>query len=270
MSLRNQKVVIPQFLDVDSVSLANSVQVPDLNQFTLCFEARENSNNSQDWKAFSYCDSSSKELFSFGKTKEGHFIYISDTECFLDNDLGINPDGAFFTETFEELCIVWDSSSGAIGLNFRSTYKTVYCSDTFQKVIAGNGKLVLGSDRKDISSLNGDIYNFRLWNFTMNSQTLSNLSCDVKGTIVDWENDFWNIPTTLLKAENNLTCGEHLLLLLFLPCIVANDLIFPHRNLPVSGHVTSSSKGHILHWGMFSLFVNSEVHFFISRASKYD
>ncbi|XP_072852047.2 adhesion G-protein coupled receptor G6 isoform X1 [Pogona vitticeps] len=211
VSLRNQKVVIPQFLDVDSVSLANSVQVPDLNQFTLCFEATENSNNSQDWKAFSYCDSSSKEFFSFGKTKEGHFIYISGTQCLLDDTLGINPDGAFFTETFEELCIVWDSSSGTIGLNFRNTYKTAYCFDTFGKVIAGNGKLVLGSDRKDINSLNGDIYNFRLWNFTMNSQALSNLSCDVKGTIVDWENDFWSIPTTLLKAENNLTCGSYLI-----------------------------------------------------------
>nr|XP_020669684.1 adhesion G-protein coupled receptor G6 [Pogona vitticeps] len=211
VSLRNQKVVIPQFLDVDSVSLANSVQVPDLNQFTLCFEATENSNNSQDWKAFSYCDSSSKEFFSFGKTKEGHFVYISGTQCLLDDTLGINPDGAFFTETFEELCIVWDSSSGTIGLNFRNTYKTAYCFDTFGKVIAGNGKLVLGSDRKDINSLNGDIYNFRLWNFTMNSQALSNLSCDVKGTIVDWENDFWSIPTTLLKAENNLTCGSYLI-----------------------------------------------------------
>ncbi|XP_063150408.1 adhesion G-protein coupled receptor G6 [Candoia aspera] len=212
VSLKNQKVVIPQFLDSDSVSLANSIQVPELNQFTLCFEATANNRNNHDWKVFSYGDSS-VEFFSFGKTKKGHFIFISDTECFLNDalDVGLNED--FFTETFEELCIVWDSLSGTVGVNVKQMYKTVRCSDTYGKVIPGNGKLVLGSDRDDISPLTGDMYNFRLWNFTMNSQSLFNLSCDEKGNIVDWENDFWSIPTTFLKAENNLSCGSYLILL---------------------------------------------------------
>ncbi|KAM6467179.1 adhesion G-protein coupled receptor G6 isoform 1-T1 [Liasis olivaceus] len=210
VSLKNQKVVIPQFLDADSVSLANSIQVPELNQFTLCFEATANNRNNRDWKAFSYGDSS-VEFFSFGKTKQGHFILISDTECFLNDalDVGLNED--FFTETFEELCIIWDSLSGTVGVNVKQMYKTVRCSGTYGKMIPGNGKLVLGSDRDDISPLTGDMYNFRLWNFTMNPQSLFNLSCDEKGNIIDWENDFWSIPTTFLKAENNLSCGSYLI-----------------------------------------------------------
>ncbi|XP_070589739.1 adhesion G-protein coupled receptor G6 isoform X2 [Erythrolamprus reginae] len=209
VSLKNQKVVIPQFLDSDSVSLANSIQVPELNQFTLCFEARANNSNNYEWKAFSYGDSS-VEFFSFGKTKQGHFIVISDSQCFLNDALDIGPDDNIFTETFEELCISWDSSSGIVGINIKEMYKTVHCLDTYGKMIPGNGKLVLSSNREDISPLPGDMYNFRLWNFTMNSQSLFNLTCDEKGNIIDWENDFWSIPTTFLKAENNLSCGSYL------------------------------------------------------------
>lgn len=210
MSLRNQKVIIPKFQDVGSVSLARSIQVPELTQFTLCFEATENNNDGRDWKAFSYSSSPSTEQLSFKKTKNGHSLFIVDSECELDSALDTNPSGDFFTQTFEQLCIIWDSISGSIGIHGKNMYKTKNCFDTSGKVIPGNGKLVLGSDRNEINSLNGDIYNFRLWNFTMSSQALSNLSCDVKGNLVDWENDFWSIPTSALKAENNLSCGEHL------------------------------------------------------------
>ncbi|XP_007056338.2 adhesion G-protein coupled receptor G6 isoform X3 [Chelonia mydas] len=211
VSLRNQKVIIPQTSDVDPVSVAKTVPVPELSQFTLCFEATKASNAANDWKAFSYSDPLSTELLSFGKTTKGHFLSISGTECILDSVLITNSDGDFFTETFEQLCIVWDGFSGIIGVNGKSIYHTVLCSGTFGQVIPGNGRLVLGSDSNEISSLNGDIYNFRLWNFTMSSQKLSNLSCDVKGNIVDWENDFWSIPTSALKAENNLSCGSYLI-----------------------------------------------------------
>ncbi|XP_067398443.1 adhesion G-protein coupled receptor G6 [Emydura macquarii macquarii] len=207
VSLRNQKVIIPQTPDVDPVSVAKTVPVPELREFTLCFEATQASNDTNDWKAFSYRDSLSKEFLSFGKTTKGHFLSIVGTECILDTI----SDGDFFTETFEQLCIVWDGLSGTIGVNGKSINRTVPCPGTSGQVIPGNGRLVLGSDSNEISSLNGDIYNFRLWNFTMSSQKLSNLSCDVKGNIVDWENDFWSIPTSALKAENNLSCGSYLI-----------------------------------------------------------
>ncbi|NWZ63508.1 AGRG6 protein, partial [Acrocephalus arundinaceus] len=210
VSLRNQKVIIPQVLDIDVVSVAETVSVPELRQFTLCFEATKgNSDDNDDWKVFSYTDALLKELFSFGKTTKGHFLSISGTQCILKNALPRNAE--FFTGTFQQLCVVWDSFSGTIGVYAKSTYHVVNCPEIFEKVIPGNGRLVLGSNSNEVSSLNGDIYNFRLWNFTMNAQTLANLSCDVKGNIVDWENEFWSIPTSALKAENNLSCGSYLI-----------------------------------------------------------
>uniref|UniRef100_A0A8C0UUJ4 Adhesion G-protein coupled receptor G6 n=1 Tax=Cyanistes caeruleus TaxID=156563 RepID=A0A8C0UUJ4_CYACU len=206
VSLRNQKVIIPQVPDIDDVSVAETVSVPELRQFTLCFEATKgNSDDNDDWKVFSYTDALLRELFSFGKTTKGHFLSISGTQCILKNALPRNAE--FFTGTFQQLCVVWDSFLGTVGVYAKSTYHVVDCPEIFDKVIPGNGRLVLGSNSNEVSSLNGDIYNFRLWNFTMNAQTLANLSCDVKGNIVDWENEFWSIPTSALKAENNLSCG---------------------------------------------------------------
>ncbi|XP_042668587.1 adhesion G-protein coupled receptor G6 isoform X3 [Centrocercus urophasianus] len=210
VSLRNQKVIIPQDPDADAVSVAETVLVPELSQFTLCFEAtKSGSDDNDDWKIFSYTDASSKEFFGFGKTTKGHFLSISGTQCILDNALPRNVE--FFTGTFEQLCVIGDSFSGTIGVYAKNIYRNTYCPDMFGKVIPGNGRLVLGSNSNEVSSLNGDVYNFRLWNFTMNAQTLANLSCDVKGNIVDWENEFWSIPTSALKAENNLSCGSYLI-----------------------------------------------------------
>ncbi|KFO71300.1 G-protein coupled receptor 126, partial [Cuculus canorus] len=210
VSLRNQKVIIPQVPDVDAASVAETVLIPELSQFTLCFEAtKASSDDNDDWKVFSYTDVLSTEFFSFGKTTKGHFLSISGTHCILENALLQNPE--FFTGTFQQLCVVGDSFLGSIGIYAKSTYDTVYCPGIIGKVIPGNGRLVLGSNSSEVSSLNGDIYNFRLWNFTMNAQTLANLSCDVKGNIVDWENEFWSIPTSALKAENNLSCGSYLI-----------------------------------------------------------
>ncbi|NXV27432.1 AGRG6 protein, partial [Rissa tridactyla] len=210
VSLRNQKVIIPQVPDVDAVSVSEAVSVPELSQFTLCFEATKgSSDDNDDWKVFSYTDAFSKESFSFGKTTKGHFLSISGMQCILENALPRNAE--FFTGTFQQLCVVGDSFSGSIGVYAKNTYHIVYCPDIFGKVVPGNGRLVLGSNSNEVSSLNGDIYNFRLWNFTMNAQTLANLSCDVKGNIVDWENEFWSIPTSALKAENNLSCGSYLI-----------------------------------------------------------
>ncbi|XP_069708125.1 adhesion G-protein coupled receptor G6 isoform X5 [Phaenicophaeus curvirostris] len=210
VSLRNQKVIIPQVPDVDAASVAETVLVPELSQFTLCFEAtKASSDDNDDWKVFSYTDVLSTEFLSFGKTANGHFLSISGTQCILETALPQKPE--FFTGTFQQLCVVGDSVLGSIGIYTKSTYGIVSCPGIIGKVIPGNGRLVLGSNSNEVSSLNGDIYNFRLWNFTMNAQTLANLSCDVKGNIVDWENEFWSIPTSALKAENNLSCGSYII-----------------------------------------------------------
>ncbi|XP_062042836.1 adhesion G-protein coupled receptor G6 isoform X2 [Lepus europaeus] len=211
VSLRNQKVILPQTLDAYQVSVAKSISIPELSAFTFCFEAIKAGNEDNDWTAFSYSNASFAQLLSFGKAKSDYFLTISGSKCSLSSVLPVKEKEDIFTESFEQLCIVWNNSLGSIGVSFKRNYETVRCDSTISKVIPGNGRLLLGSNRNEIASLKGDIYNFRLWNFTMSSKILSNLSCNVKGNVVDWENDFWNIPTIALKAESNLSCGSYLI-----------------------------------------------------------
>nr|KAF6503704.1 adhesion G protein-coupled receptor G6 [Rousettus aegyptiacus] len=211
VSLRNQKVILPQALDVYQVSIAKSVSIPELRAFTICFEATKIGKEDNEWMAFSYSDASFTQLLSFGKAKSGYFLSISGSKCLLNSVLPVKDKEDIFTESFEQLCIIWNNSLGSVGISFKRNYEAVPCDSTISKVISGNGKLLLGSNQNEIASLKGDIYNFRLWNFTMNSKLLSNLSCNVKGNVVDWQNDFWNIPTLALKAESNLSCGSYLI-----------------------------------------------------------
>ncbi|XP_054992917.1 adhesion G-protein coupled receptor G6 isoform X1 [Sorex araneus] len=211
VSLRNQKVILPQTLDAYQVSVAKSVSIPELSAFTLCFEATKVGKDDNEWTAFSYSDASLTPLLSFGKDKSGYFLFISGSKCLLNSVLPVKDKEDIFTESFEQLCLVWNNSLGSVGVNFKRTYEAFPCDSTISKVIPGNGKLLLGSNQNEIASLKGDIYNFRLWNSTMNSKILSNLSCNVKGNVVDWQNEFWNIPTLALKAESNLSCGSYLI-----------------------------------------------------------
>ncbi|XP_057345127.1 adhesion G-protein coupled receptor G6 isoform X2 [Manis pentadactyla] len=211
VSLRNQKVILPQTLDVYQVSVAKSVSIPQLSAFTLCFEATKVGKEDSEWIAFTYSDASFTQLLSFGKSKGGYFISISGSKCLLNSVLPVKDKEDIFIENFEQLCILWNNTVGSIGVNFKRNYEAVPCDSTIGKVIPGSGKLVLGSSQNEVASIKGDIYNFRLWNFTMNSKILSNLSCNVKGNVIDWQNDFWNIPTLALKAENNLSCGSYLI-----------------------------------------------------------
>nr|XP_020142822.1 adhesion G-protein coupled receptor G6 isoform X3 [Microcebus murinus] len=211
VSLRNQKVILPQTPDAYQVSVAKSVSIPELSAFTLCFEATQVGSDDSDWTAFSYSDATFTHLLSFGKGESGYFLSISGSKCLLNSAFPITEKEDIFSESFEQLCMVWNNSLGSVGVNFKRNYETVLCDSTVSKVIPGNGKLSLGSNQNEISSLKGDIYNFRLWNFTMNSKILSNLSCNVKGNVVDWQNDFWNVPTVALKAESNLSCGSYLI-----------------------------------------------------------
>ncbi|KAM8945508.1 adhesion G-protein coupled receptor G6 [Pelodytes ibericus] len=208
VTLRNQKVIVPRNIS-SSISISSKVSMPNLNQLTVCFEATKTGNSTEDWKAFSYWISSTDE-FSFGKSAVGHFVSISGVQCILDPVLPLLPNGEFFKESFQQICIVWNSLSDKIGVNTDNKYQNVSCSNLENLSIRGNGKLILGSYDNKIGPLEGDIYNFRLWDNAMDSTALSNLSCDVKGNIINWENDFWNIPSWARKAESNLSCGTSL------------------------------------------------------------
>ncbi|KAM4770928.1 adhesion G-protein coupled receptor G6 [Rhinophrynus dorsalis] len=209
VSLRNQKVTVPQDQSLGIVSVSNTVSIPDLHQFTVCFEATKSNNSLAEWKAFSYWTSSTDSL-SFGKTAKGHYLSIIGVKCKLDSALPLLATGELFRESFEPLCISWDSVSLKVAVNTKNTYQTVPCPSTRGLAIPGKGHLMLGSYDNKIGSLQGDIYNFRLWDTVIDQRNLSNLSCDVKGNIVNWENDFWTIPTWARKADNNLSCGTSL------------------------------------------------------------
>lgn len=211
VSLRNQKVILPQTLDAYQVSVAKSVSIPELSAFTLCFEASKAGNEDGDWIAFSYSDESLRQSLSFEKANHGYFLSISGSRCLLNSALPVRENEEIFTDSFEQLCLVWNNTLGSVGVNFKKNYETVPCDATMSMVIPGDGALLLGSDRDEIASLKGSIYNFRLWNFTMDSRVLANLSCSVPGNVVDWHNDFWSISTQALKAETNLSCGSYLI-----------------------------------------------------------
>lgn len=211
VSLRNQKVILPQTLDAYQVSVAKSISIPELKAFTLCFEASKVGSEEEDWTAFSYSDGSHTQLLSLEKAKNGYFLSISGSRCLLNNALPVKEKEDIFTENFEQLCLMWNNSWGSVGIHFKKNYETVPCDSTISAVVPGDGTLLLGSDRDEIASLKGSIYNFRLWNFTMDLKTLSNLSCSVSGNVIDWHNDFWSISSQALKAESNLSCGSYLI-----------------------------------------------------------
>ncbi|XP_069625290.1 adhesion G-protein coupled receptor G6 isoform X3 [Ranitomeya imitator] len=209
VSLQNQKVTIPQNQSSGLVSLSSKVSVPLLKQLTICFEATKTNNSIENWKAFSY-HTSNKDHLSFGKEAYGHVFTVSDIPCILDPALLLDGSKDFFTESFQQLCVIWNSSSDYVFVSTKNSYQAVSCPDAKDLSIPGNGNLTLGSYSSGIEPLHGDIYNFRLWDFAMDSGTLANLSCEVKGNVINWENDLWNIPSWARKAESNLSCGTFL------------------------------------------------------------
>ncbi|XP_075453225.1 adhesion G-protein coupled receptor G6 isoform X3 [Ascaphus truei] len=239
VSLRNQKVIVPQNRSSGVVSVSSNVSLPGLSQLTVCFEATLSSNSSEGWKAFSYW-SSSTDVLSFGKIASGHSLFISGVQCILDSGLPLLGNGEFFRESFEQLCIAWDSHSDKVGVNTKNTYRTVSCPTTQGLAIPGNGNLILGSYDAKIGPLQGDIYNFRLWDVAMDSNALSNLSCDMKGNIVNWENDFWSIPSWARKAESNLSCATVTSTVIPSPTIVTTNMPDIHSTSVTYATVTSS------------------------------
>ncbi|XP_044144496.1 adhesion G-protein coupled receptor G6 isoform X6 [Bufo gargarizans] len=209
VSLRNQKVTIPQNQSSGVVTVSSKVSVPPLTQLTVCFEATETNSSEENWRAFSY-QTSNRDLLSFGKDTHGHVLSVLGVPCILDPALLSHGGKEFFTESFQQLCIIWNNRSEQVFVSTKNNYQAVSCPDAKDLTIPGNGNLTLGSYLTGTVPLQGDIYNFRLWDFAMDSSTVANLSCEDKGNIINWENDFWNIPSWARKAESKLSCGTSL------------------------------------------------------------
>ncbi|XP_013999954.2 adhesion G-protein coupled receptor G6 isoform X2 [Salmo salar] len=199
VALRNQKVMLPNG-NGKVVKVSNSVTIPTIQQFTVCFEvARSNQKNKE--TIFSYTrleDSSGDEALSFGMNQDGMALVMSNETCLVDSIL--NPSD--FTSTMKPFCLTWASTTGKVALYYNSNYRTKTCSNTSGRLVGAGGLFRLGGK----NSFDGSIYNFRLWDSAMSRTQLAALTCDAVGNVIDWDNSFWDIPSSLAQTDRTLSC----------------------------------------------------------------
>ncbi|XP_035630806.1 adhesion G-protein coupled receptor G6-like isoform X21 [Oncorhynchus keta] len=199
VALRNQKVTVSNGAG-KVVQVSNSVTIPTLQQFTVCFEiARPNQKSKE--TIFSYTrleDSSGEEALSFGNNQDGMALVMSNETCLIDSILNASD----FTSTMKQFCLTWASTTGKVTLYFNSIYRVKTCSNTIGHSVGAGGLFRLGSH----SSFDGTIYNFRLWNYAMDMTQLVALTCDAVGNVIDWDNSFWDIPSSLAQTDSALSC----------------------------------------------------------------
>ncbi|XP_041036984.1 adhesion G-protein coupled receptor G6 isoform X11 [Carcharodon carcharias] len=208
-SLRNQKVVLTS--KSQAVSVSPSVPIPELQQFTVCLEAKSTTVKDR-WTLFSYSDSSDTTLLSFTRNKNDISLSISDVVCDVADFWEDNFSKEVITDTWRRLCIAWDGSSGSVITQTQDKTRRNSCRASKNKVIAASGILTLAPRVASASkTYTGELYNFRFWNFSMSKETLLHLTCDEMGNVVDWENSFWDIPVDVLEPDSDLSCATTLL-----------------------------------------------------------
>uniref|UniRef100_A0A8C7RAU5 Adhesion G-protein coupled receptor G6 n=1 Tax=Oncorhynchus mykiss TaxID=8022 RepID=A0A8C7RAU5_ONCMY len=200
VALRNQKVTVSNGAG-KVIQVSNSVTIPTLQQFTVCFEiARPNQKSKE--TIFSYTrleDSSGEEALSFGNNQERMALVMSNETCLIDSILNASD----FTSTMKQFCLTWASTTGKVTLYFNSNYRVKTCSNTIGHSVGAGGLFMLGSH----SSFDGTIYNFRLWDYAMDMTQLFALTCDAVGNVIDWDNSFWDIPSSLAQTDSALSCS---------------------------------------------------------------
>ncbi|XP_031656464.1 adhesion G-protein coupled receptor G6 isoform X15 [Oncorhynchus kisutch] len=200
VALRNQKVTVSNGAG-KVVQVSNSVTIPTLQQFTVCFEiARPNQKSKE--TIFSYTrleDSSGEEALSFGNNQDGMALVMINETCLIDSILNASD----FTSTMKQFCLTWASTTGKVTLYFNSIYRVKTCSNTIGHSVGAGGLFRLGSH----SSFDGTIYNFRLWDYAMDMTQLVALTCDAVGNVIDWDNSFWDIPSSLAQTDSALSCS---------------------------------------------------------------
>ncbi|XP_072536620.1 adhesion G-protein coupled receptor G6 isoform X10 [Salminus brasiliensis] len=200
VALRNQKVTLPQN-SKDVIRVASTVSIPVLNEFTICFEIARLSQKGTE-TIFSYFDASKGFKLAFGSSGNVMELTIAGTKCSI-NDLITSTD---FTSQMQLFCLTWSKSNGNVSVNFRGTNRSKICPSTVNLTVDSGGFFEVGSSTEG-QNFNGMIYNFRLWNFAKTSSDLSALTCDVVGSVVDWDNSFWDIPPSYAQTDSNLSCS---------------------------------------------------------------
>lgn len=211
VSLRNQKVVLAKASRNQEVSVSPSVTIPELQQFTVCLEVKS-STVRKNWVLFTYLDSSDAMQIDFRNEENRIRLSVSDVVCDVDQLWKDHFSKDVITGAWRRLCIAWDGGSGDVITQTQDKYQLNPCRASRNKAVAGGGALTLAPKAKKTSrTYTGELYNFRLWNFTMSGQTLLDLTCDETGNVVDWENSFWDAPVAMLEPDSDLSCATTLL-----------------------------------------------------------
>ncbi|XP_064196223.1 adhesion G-protein coupled receptor G6 isoform X4 [Anguilla rostrata] len=195
VALRNQKVRIPQGAG-QAIQASSLVTIPSLQMFTVCFEIARHKQRSTE-KIFSYTSGGS-DVLVFGMHGAEMALGINSVQCGLGTILNQSD----FTATMKSFCFTWTSTSGRVNM-YSNGYRTTSCTDSKLETLVGGGVFSLGGDR---DSIDGDLYNFRLWDYAMTRIQLTELTCDVPGNVLDWENSFWDIPASHSQTDSTLSC----------------------------------------------------------------
>ncbi|KAK7150997.1 hypothetical protein R3I93_012056 [Phoxinus phoxinus] len=206
VSLRNQKVTMPKS-SKNTVRVSNSVSIPVLTAFTVCFEIARTSQKSTE-TIFTLSDAHGTSILAFEKATRGMELFIVGSYCSV-NDKITSSD---LTSSMKPVCLTWNKSSGFVAVYFEGRYLASICSASLVYTLQGGGTLELAgkgssSVNVDDQNLDGFVYNFRLWDYAMAYSELSALTCDVVGNVVDWDHRFWTIPGTYTQTDSTLSCS---------------------------------------------------------------
>lgn len=198
VDLRNQKIEVTSG-NGQMTKVSSSVSIPALSHLTVCFEAQRTSLKQKEW-FFTYYDSSSNVALSFGSSRSQMKLVVDEQECSVDSLIT----QANFTSAMKPVCVLWTSANGKVVLYYNNQYLTKTCSALSGRSVSAGGLFRLGGQH----SFDGYIYNLRLWDYSMSQQQLSSLTCDTVGNVIDWDNTYWDVPSTVAQTDTSLSCSE--------------------------------------------------------------
>uniref|UniRef100_A0A667Y8D9 Adhesion G-protein coupled receptor G6 n=1 Tax=Myripristis murdjan TaxID=586833 RepID=A0A667Y8D9_9TELE len=203
VALRNQKVTITGN-NGKVTKVAGSVSIPTLRHLTVCFEVARSSQKQKE-QIFTYSDDDDTAL-SFGSTRSSMELEVDEQVCSLDSIITASD----LTSSMKPLCVTWTASTGRVAVYFNGNYRAKTCSSTSGRSVPSGGEFRLGGERSggDLN-FDGAIYNFRMWDYAMTVQQLAALTCDTTGNIIDWDNSYWDIPSSLAQTDSMLSCSEY-------------------------------------------------------------
>nr|XP_055042602.1 adhesion G-protein coupled receptor G6-like isoform X10 [Misgurnus anguillicaudatus] len=205
VTLRNQKVTIPN-TSKNVVRVSNSVNLPELTAFTVCFEIARTAQKSTE-TIFTMSSAAGTSILAFEKTARGMELFIGSSYCTI-NDLITSSD---ITSSMMLICLTWEKSSGLVAVYSGGGYRASTCLASQAYTLQGGVIFQIGgkgasSVSVDGQNMDGFIYNFRLWNYAMPHSELAALTCDAVGNIFDWDHQFWTIPGSLTQTDSTLSC----------------------------------------------------------------